>query len=284
MQRIVDFWLKRCWRPTPALKAFAGQQPFTVVTGGSEGIGRALAMKFAGLGNPIILVARRPGPLAEAAKAIEAATKVKVTTVAADLTAPAGYAAIDAALAAQNGYCDVLINNAAMALAGPFAEQDGTQVARLLDLNMGALTNLMHRHLPGMLARGKGGIINVASLAGYVPGPHQAVYYASKAYVISLTEAVADENRGEGVRIAVVAPGPIDTAFHKAMGGDTAYYAALAGLMGPDTVARCAFRGFRWGQTVIIPGLHYRALAIVMRVMPHPVLVPIASWLLKRRG
>lgn len=256
----------------------------TVVTGGSQGIGRALAFEFAALGNPILLVARHDEPLVEAARAIEAATKVTVFAIAADLSLPEGIAAIDAALTARKGYCDVLVNNAGMGLAGPFAEQDRAQVNRLLDLNMGVLTNLMHRHLPGMLARGQGGILNVASLAGYLPGPHQAVYYASKAYVISLTQAVAAENRGRGVRIAVLAPGPIDTAFHKNMGGDSAYYAVLAGLMGPSYVARRALRGFRWGQTVIIPGLHYRVIGFLMRLVPHPLLVPITGWFLKRRG
>ena len=255
----------------------------TVVTGGSQGIGRALALEFAALGNPILLVARRAAPLDEAARAIEAATKVEVFAVVADLSTPAGIVAIDAALAARKGYCDVLVNNAGMGLAGPFAEHDGAQPERLVDLNVRALTSLMHRYLPGMLARGRGGILNVASLAGYLPGPHQAVYYASKAYVISLTEAIAAENRGRGVRISVLVPGPIDTAFHNNMGGESAYYTALAGLMGPSYVARKALRGFSWGQTVIIPGLHYRVLALLMRLTPHPVLVPLTGWLLKRR-
>ena len=256
----------------------------TVVTGGSQGIGRALALEFAAWGNPILLVARRPADLAEAAKTIETAVRIKVVTVAADLATPAGIAAIDAALAANNGYCDVLVNNAAMGLSGPFAGHDGAAVDQLVDLNVRALTNLMHRHLPGMLVRGHGGILNVASLGGYLPGPHQAVYYASKAYVISLTEAVAAENRGLGVRISVLAPGPINTAFHQEMGARGAYYATLAGLMGPNYVARRAFRGFRWGLTVIIPGLHYRVLAHVVRVTPHPILLPVTGWLLKRRG
>ena len=284
MQPVIDLWLRRWRRPLAVREAPAGLQPITVVTGGSQGIGRALALEFAALGNPIMLVARGAASLAEAAKAIEAATNIKVFTVAADLSTPAGIAAVDEALAANNGYCDVLVNNAAMGLAGPFAEHDDAAVDQLVDLNVRALTTLMHRHLPGMLARGRGGILNVASLGGYLPGPHQAVYYASKAYVISLTEAVAAENRGLGVRISVLAPGAVDTAIHKEMGAESAHYAALAGLMGPAYIARRAMRGFRWGLTVIIPGLHYRALAHLVRVTPHPILVPVTGWLLKRRG
>ncbi len=283
MQTIVDPWLRRWWRPSPADEAYAGLQPMTVVTGGSQGIGRALAVEFAKLGNPVMLVARQTEPLAEAVRVIEAATRVKAFAVTADLSTPEGIAAVDAALIERKGYCDVLVNNAAMGLAGPFAAHDAADVGRLLDLNMRALTSLMHRHLPGMLVRGRGGVLNVASLAGYLPGPHQAAYYASKAYVISLTEAVAAENRGQGVRIAVLAPGPIDTAFHKRMGGDSAYYTVLAGLMGPAYVARRALRGFQWGQTVLVPGIHYRLLAVLIRATPHPVLVPITGWLLKRR-
>ena len=284
MQSLVDIWLRRWWRPTPARDEFAGRQPVTVVTGGSEGIGRALAMQFASLGNPVMLVARRAGPLEEAAQAISSKTKVTTFTVVADLSTPAGIAAVDRALAVRNAYCDILINNAAMGLAGPFAAQSSEAVSRLIELNIHALTSLMHRHLPGMLVRGRGGVLNVASLGGYLPGPHQAAYYASKAYVISLTEAVAAENRGQGVRIAVLAPGPIDTKFHQNMGAHGAYYAVLAGLMGADFVARRALRAFRWGQTVIIPGLAYRALSLVVRVLPHPILAPVTRWLLRTRG
>jgi uncharacterized protein len=149
---------------------------------------------------------------------------------------------------------------------------------------MRALTELMHRHLPGMLARGRGGIVNIASLGGYLPGPHQAAYCASKAYVISLTEAVAAECRGMGVRICVVAPEPVDTPFHKAIGSRSAYCARGAGWTSAGYVARRAFQGFLRGQTVIVPGLVFLGLSLVVRVLPHRFLVPITTWLLKRRG
>lgn len=284
MQHIVDIWLRR-WRRGPADRtAFAGLRPLTVVTGGSAGIGRALALEFARAGQPLLLVARRPEALATAAREIEAATGVEVSTMAADVTAVAGRDAIDAALAERGAYCDILVNNAGMGLAGPFAEQNATQLAQLLELNMAAPTDLMRRHLPGMLARGRGGILNVASLGGFLPGPHQAAYYASKAYLIALSEAVADETRGQGVRICVLAPGPIDTGFHATMGGQSAPYVMAAGLMSPDYVARRAVRGYRWGCKLVVPGLHYRLLALVIRVMPHPILLPMTRWLLERRG
>lgn len=283
MQALIDYWLRRRWRSTPALEVFAGQQPVTVVTGASEGIGRALALRFAALGNPVMLVARRVEPLAEVARAVEAAGG-KAFAVTADLTTQAGIGALDEALASRRAYCDVLINNAAMGLSGPFCEHTEAQAMQLVDLNVGALTSLMSRHLPGMLARGRGGIVNVASLGGYLPGPHQAAYYASKAYVLSLSEAVAAENRGQGVRICVLAPGPVNTGFHKRMAAQTAYYAAFARWTSATDVATQAFRGFKRGQTVIMPGIATRALSVVIRVLPHPLLVPITGWLLKRRG
>jgi uncharacterized protein len=283
MPALIDLWLRRWWRPSPAREAFAGLQAVTVVTGGSEGIGRALALEFAKLGNPVMLVARRAEPLAVAARAIEAAGG-KAFAVVADLSTPAGFTSIDDALVARRAFCDVLINNAAMGLSGPFVEHAPNDVARLVDLNVGQLTALMHHHLPGMLARGRGGIVNVASLGGYMPGPHQAAYYASKAYVLSLTEAVAAECPGKGVRICAVAPGPVATAFHERMGANRAYYAAFAGWTSAASVATQTLRGYRWGRTVIVPGLPWRALAIMVRILPHPILVPIVSWLLQRRG
>jgi uncharacterized protein len=283
MQSLIDIWLRRRWRVNPDVETYAVWQPVTVVTGASEGIGRALALEFAKLGNPILLVARRAEPLAETARLVEAAGG-KAFTLATDLFLSEGVTAIDAALASRHAYCDVLVNNAAMGLAGPFVGHKGSQVVQLVDLNMRALTELMHRHLPGMLARGRGGIVNIASLGGYLPGPHQAAYYASKAYVISLTEAVATECRGMGVRICVVAPGPVDTPFHTAIGSRSAYYARVAGWTSADYVALRAFQGLRRGQTVIVPGLVFLGLSLVARVLPHPFLVPITAWLLKVRG
>ena len=120
IQPVVDLWLRRWWRASPDAQAYIGLRPMTIVTGGSQGIGRALALEFAALGNPILLVARRAEPLGEAARAIAEAAKIEVLVVAADLSTPAGITAIDVALAAHKGYCDVLVNNAAMGLAGPF--------------------------------------------------------------------------------------------------------------------------------------------------------------------
>ena len=142
----------------------------------------------------------------------------------------------------------------------------------------------MTRHaVPGMRARGRGGILNIASLGGYVPGPNQAAYYASKAYVCSLTEAVASEVAGSGVRITVLAPGPVRTGFHAAMGTETALYRWLLPAVSADRAARAAFVGYTLGRRVVVPGLITKGLAVAVTVIPHWLTLPFIKVLLAPR-
>ena len=256
----------------------------TVVTGASEGIGYALARRFAAAGHDLILVARQPELLAGAADRIRADFKVQAIAVPADVTAPTAIPAIEAALAAQRAYADVLVNGAGMGLAGAFINHSPEAVLQLLDLNVRALTELMRHFLPGMRMRGRGGILNVASLGGYAPGPYQAVYYASKAYVISLTEAVAAETAGEGVRVSALAPGPVNTGFHRKMGSERAFYRYLVLPASAESVAGAGYRGFALGWRVIVPGILNPFMALALRVLPHRIVIPIIGWLLKPRG
>jgi hypothetical protein len=232
----------------------------------------------------LLLIARRHEVLEEVARDIEAQFRVAAIPVAADLLTPEAIPVIEAALAANRAFADVLINNAGLGLGGLFHAQAWDDVLRLLDLNVRATTELTHRFLPGMRARGRGGILNVASLGGYAPGPYQAAYYASKAYVLSLTQAVAAEVAGEGVRVAVLAPGPVNTDFHTKMGAETAYYLRLMPISSPQGVASSAYRGYLWGRRVIKPGLLTEVMALAMRVVPHTIVIPIIGWLLKPRG
>ncbi len=254
-----------------------------VITGASEGIGHALARRFAAAGNDLILVARRPELLQQAAERIRAEFKVEAVPVPVDVTAPDAIPAIEAALAQHRGYADVLVSSAGMGLAGAFVEQAPEAVLRLLELNVGALTRLMRHFLPGMRVRGRGGILNLASLGGYAPGPYQAVYYASKAYVISLSEAVASETAGEGVRVCALAPGPVDTGFHARMGTERSLYRTLLFPSSPEAVAAAGYRGFALGLRVVVPGLLNPVLALAMRIVPHRIVLPIVGWLLKPR-
>ena len=254
----------------------------TVVTGASEGIGYALARRFAAAGSDLVLVARRPELLEAAAERIRAEYKVEAVAVPADVTRPEAIAAIEAALAAHRAYADVLVNSAGMGLAGAFLSHPPEAVLRLLDLNVRALTELMRHFLPGMRVRGRGGVLNLASLGGYVPGPYQAVYYASKAYVISLSEAVAAETAGEGVRVSALAPGPVNTELPQAH-GQRAQLLSLPRLpASAESVAAAGYRGFAFGWRVIVPGILNPALALAMRILPHRIVIPIVGWLLKR--
>jgi short-subunit dehydrogenase len=276
-------WRQRWWGADPAaLAAYAGLRPMVVVTGGSEGIGYALARRFAAAGNDVMLVARRAEPLERAAAAIRAELRVEAVAVPTDLTAPDAVAAIDGALANARAYADVLVNSAGIGLAGPFHGQAPEDVMRLVDLNVRALTGLTRHYLPGMRQRGRGGILNLASLGGYTPGPYQAAYYASKAYVISLSEAIAAETAGEGVRVCALAPGPVLTAWHERAGAGNALYRYVL-PMSAASVARAGYLGYTLGLRVVIPGLVSPFLALALRIAPHAIMVPVVRWLLKPR-
>lgn len=285
VQNLLQAWRRRWWRPDPAgLAAYADLQPMTVITGASEGIGYALARRFAAGGNGLVLIARRPDLLQQAADRITAEFETKVVAVPVDVTAPTAIPAIEAALAKHRAYADVLINCAGMGLAGAFHDHKPEAVQQLLDLNVRALTDLMRHFLLGMRTRGRGGVLNVASLGGYAPGPYQAAYYASKAYVISLSEAVAAETAGQGVRVCALAPGPVRTAFHRKMGSENSLYRYLVLPASADAVAAAGYRGFALGWRVIVPGFLNPVLALAMRVLPHTIVIPIIGWLLKPRG
>jgi short-subunit dehydrogenase len=285
MRSLVLAWRRRWWRRDPAaLAAFEGLRPVTVVTGGSEGIGLELARRFASAGNDVMLVARHLEPLQQAAVQIRAETKADVVVLPLDITVPDAVAQIEAALASHGAYADVLVNNAGIGLAGPFHTHAAADVLRLVDLNVRALTQLTHHFLPGMRVRGRGGILNLASIGGFAPGPNQAAYYASKAYVLSLTEAIAAETAGEGVRVCALAPGPVNTRWHEKAGAQSAFYRSFVPPASARSVAWAGYLGYVLGLRVTIPGLVNPFMALAMRIMPHRIVIPIIGVLLRPRG
>jgi short-subunit dehydrogenase len=252
----------------------------TVVTGGSEGIGLAMAALFAERGHALLLVARDAGRLDAAADGLRRGGAPEVWTLAVDLTADDALARLDAALAETGSHVGLLVNNAAVGHCGDFADIAPDDLERLLALNVAVPARLMRHVLPAMRARGSGGILNVASLGGYVPGPYQAAYYASKAFLISLSEAVAAEVRRDGIRVTVVAPGPVETAFHDRMGAGAAFYRRFLPAMTPERVARWAVRGHELGLTVVVPGILNVFMAAALRIVPNALLVPLMALLL----
>jgi uncharacterized protein len=280
--RLADRWIGRAARPLPeALAACVALRPAVVVTGGSSGIGLAIAHVFSRAGCAVVVVARDAARL-ERAKATFAAT-ADVTTLALDITTPDAAEVIDQTLGRQGLYLDTLVNAAGIGLAGPFTDHDSSAVEALIALNITALTRLTRHALPAMRARGRGGVLNVGSLGGYVPGPNQAAYYASKAYVCSLTEALGRELSGSGVRMAVLAPGPVQTGFHAAMGTDTAFYRWLLPPVSPERAAQVAYVGYMLGRTVVVPGLFAKGLAVAVCVIPHWLTLPLIGVLLAPR-
>lgn len=281
---VVDRWIARRATVDPvAAEAVDGLTPAVVVTGGSRGIGRALASRFARAGHTVVIVARDSERLAAASAGLATETGAKIVPVVLDVTDADAPMALDDALRGAGLYADVLVNNAGEGLGGEFSEQQLGDIAHLIELNITAVTRLTHHALGAMVKRGRGGILNIASLGGFVPGPYQAAYYASKAYVVSLTEAVAWEARGRGVRIAVVAPGPVDTRFHAEMDADRALYRTVLPDLAPDAVAASAYRGYALGRTKIVPGLLPTVAALALKILPGMVTVPLVAVLLDNR-
>lgn len=284
LRRIIELWLSRNAEPqADALAAVAHLQPMVVVTGGSRGIGLAIARRFARAGYPVTIVARGAAALDDAAAAIARKYDVKALALALDVADRDAAQRIDAALATEGFYLDVLVNCAGTGLAGPFVSHPEAAIDTLIDTNTSALTRITRHALPQMLARGRGGILNVASLGGLVPGPNQAAYYASKAFVVSLTRAIATENTGRGVRIMALAPGPVDTGFHQAMGAELSFYRQLLLALSADQTARAAYRAYVLGWRLFVPGLTGKLLQVALWIIPHALLLPLTGWLLRRR-
>lgn len=282
--RLASAWRRRYWQPDRvAISAFDGLRPVVVITGASAGIGLALAHRIAADGHDVMLIARRQQPLDIAATEVAARRGVDAIALPLDVTSPDAVAQIDAALAASGAYADVLVNSAGVGIAGDFARQAPEAIDRLVALNVAAATRLTRHFLPGMLTRGRGGVLNIASVGAYAPGPFQAGYYASKAYLTSLTEALAQECRGQGVRLCAVCPGPVATTFHDRMGAAGAWYLRLLPVGSPDGIAAQAWFGFKLGLRVVLPGVVAPLLAVSLRLLPHRLTVPIVAALLRPR-
>lgn len=279
------WWRRRYWRrDDAALAQLPGTRPATVITGASQGIGLELARTFAANRSAVLLIARNGDELSEVKSALAAdgtdPQSASIDTLALDITAADAAERIASRLAQRDLYVDELVNNAGIGASGPFASQDALLVNQLTALNVTALTDLSRAFLPDMLVRGRGGVINIASLGGFTPGPYQAAYYASKAYVITLTRAMSHEYRGRGVRFAAVAPGPVNTDFHAKMDAENTLYRTILPALSARRVAKATLFWYKLGSVIIVPGLLNQLLALALRILPGFLIIPVMALLL----
>jgi uncharacterized protein len=285
VQSLSGRWRRRRWRPDPAaLTTFAGLKPVTIVTGASEGIGQAFAERLARQGHRLLLIGRDNGRLERVAATLRTDNGPTIEALALDLTTHDALQVVETALARLGGYANFLVNNAGVGISGAFADATQADIEALIALNITAQTKLARHVLPGMLVRGHGGILFVASLAAYTPGPWQAIYYASKAYLLSFASALAAETAGMGVRICCLAPGPVETRFHAKMGADEALYRWLMPSQSADRVAAMGLLGYRWGARVLVPGVLSASLCFALRLLPQRLTLPLISVLLRPRA
>ncbi len=255
--------------------------PICLVTGASSGIGAALAREFARHGHALVLTARREAPLNALADEIAATGRTRPQVITADLATPAGVVALADQLAARGLEPDFVVNNAGFGLFGEAAAIAVGDQLRMIDLNVRALTDLSLRFIDSV-TRHRGGILNVASTAGFLPGPGLAVYHATKAYVISLTEALHQELGADGVRVCALCPGPIETDFFDLGGFPPNYFPSFL-VRSAERVARDGYAGMMGGHRVVVPGKPNRMISLLPRVLPRGWIAAGGAWRWRRK-
>jgi len=265
-----------------------GEEPLTrkdiaLITGASAGIGLELAKLFAADGYDLILVARRADAMEKLAAALKQKHGAAVRVWPTDLADPQAPRRLQARTAAEGLVVDILVNNAGFGAVGHFHELSPERQLGIIDVNMRALTELTHHFLPAMRARGRGRILNVGSIVGFLPGPYMAVYYASKAYVVSFSEALAAELAGSGVTVTCLCPGYTATEFQEVAGMKKAGMLARLRPMPAETAARIGYRALMSGRRLVVPGWGNRLGVFGLRFSPRWFTVGAASWLQRPR-
>lgn len=247
-----------------------------VITGASSGIGAEMARIAAERGRPLVLVARREERLR--ALAAELAPKVAAEIVALDLERPEGAGLLVEELSARGIVPETVVNNAGFGLRGRFATMSYADQVAMVELNVTTLTRLCRLVLPGMIERRRGGIVNVASMAAYQAIPFMAVYAATKAYVVSLSEALHEEARRHGVVVTVVCPGPTATEFTLRANVEKAKMFST-GAMSAAEVARLGLDGHEKGRAVVVTGGRNRLIGIASKLLPRLASRRVAGWM-----
>ena len=253
-----------------------------LVTGASGGIGREFARLLAADGFTLVLVARDEARLSELAEELRRTHGVQSTVIATDLSEPSAARDIHCFLQKRGVSVDVLVNNAGFNVYGPFHESDGEQELRMLHVNVIALTHLTKLFLPEMLARGRGRILNLGSTGSFSPGPRDAVYCASKAYVLSFSEALAEELAGTPVTVTALCPGPTATRFAERAGiADIRLFEH--GVMAAADVAAVGYRALMRGRRVVVPGIANKLMTFSIRFSPRRLVTYFSKILLGRK-
>jgi short-subunit dehydrogenase len=261
-------------------EAAAKPRQVVVITGASAGIGAALARVFAAHGHDLVLIARREARLDALADEIAATGRSRPLVLSVDLTQPNATARIKAELAAHALEPQYIVNNAGFGLVGEAAQLDHAEQLTMIDLNIRFLTELSLAFVD-TLSRHRGGILNVGSVAGFLPGPGMAVYYATKAYVLSLSEALNHELIRRGVRVTALCPGPVPTEFQARAGIPRVPFPRANGMprvvgsnaltCSAEEVAEAGYAGLMRGRRVVVPGFGNKAVTLLTRLLPRRV-------------
>jgi len=260
---------------------FTYREGTALVTGASSGIGRAFVRELAARGMNCILVARNAEAMSSLAKEITAKHNVRAEVIVADLSHPDAPATIKKDVASRAMTVDLLVNNAGFMTHGNFETVSAEREQDEVMVNCAAMVGLTHAFLPAMLAQNEGGIINVASIAGFQPIPHMAVYAASKAFVISFSVALWDECRGRNVRVVTLCPGTTDTPLFEV---NDAQEAALGRKRKPEQVVATGLRGLDKGKSLVVDGLMNSLLSNGPRLIPKWLAAKFAGQAVKPRG
>ena len=257
--------------------AFSNNRQTVLITGPSSGIGLELARLFARDGYNLILASRNIEKLNQIAAELISGQNVEIKIIAKDLSLPASPREIFSELSREAISVDILVNNAGFGIYGAFSKIDLNRSLDMLQINMLAVTQLTRLFLPEMLEKKSGKILNVASTAAFQPGPFMAGYFASKAFVLSLSEALANELEGSGVTVTALCPGPTATEFQRISNTEDIRETKI-GMMSAQKVARIGYRELMRGKTLVIPGLMNKLAACAVRFLPRKVVTRLARW------
>ena len=253
----------------------------TLITGASSGIGAELARIFAANGHKTVLVARREDRLSQLADEIAATGKSRPSTISCDLKAPGACDSIAQKLSAMGVEVEVVVNNAGFGLFGNAVEMDRAEQLAMVDINVRVLTDLSLRFADSLIKH-RGGLLNVGSIASFLPGPRMAVYYASKAFVLSFTEAMRGELGPMGVRVTALCPGPVPTEFQDRAGFEAGLDSAILNVSAA-AVARAGYRGLMSNKRLVMPGVGVRMIPFLLRFAPRSMVLASVARVQQKR-